>query len=74
VTGAAKDSIPEMVVSPITSTVVILPDLTDAFKIDGDAAGQPGEAAEPEPGLYLQYCNSPGHSIGGMWTVLAVTG
>ena len=86
VTNASKDIIHEMVVSPITSTEDILPYLTDEFKIDEDAAGHLGEVAELEPGakgaltvdmkpgLYLLYCNIPGHYIGGMWTVLPVTG
>jgi uncharacterized cupredoxin-like copper-binding protein len=85
VTNASKDIIHEMVVSPIASTDADLPYLADEYKIDEDAAGHIGEVAELDPGksgslgvdlkpgLYLLYCNIPGHYIGGMWTVLTVT-
>mgnify|MGYP002632162476 CR=1 FL=1 len=85
VTNDSKDIIHEMVVTAITSTEDVLPYLADEFKIDEDAAGHLGEVAELDPGaagslgldmkpgLYLLYCNIPGHYIGGMWTVLTVT-
>jgi uncharacterized cupredoxin-like copper-binding protein len=85
VTNASGDIIHEMVVAPITSTEDVLPYLTDENKIDEDAAGHLGEVAELDPGakgslsiemkpgLYLLYCNIPGHYIGGMWKVLTVT-
>lgn len=85
VTNDSKDIIHEMVVSPITSLDDVLPYLKDENKIDEDAAGHLGEVAELEPGqagslgmemkpgLYLLYCNIPGHYVGGMWTVLTVT-
>jgi len=85
VTNDSKDIIHEMVVSPITSTEEVVPYLADENKINEDAAGRVGEVAELDvggkgslslemkPGLYLLYCNIPGHYIGGMWTVLTVT-
>jgi uncharacterized cupredoxin-like copper-binding protein len=85
VTNTSRDIIHEMVVSPITSLDQALPYLKDEYKIDEDAAGHLGEVAELDPGksgslglemkpgLYLLYCNIPGHYIGGMWTVLTVT-
>ncbi len=85
VTNDSKDIIHEMVLSPIASLDVTLPYITDEYKIDEDAAGHLGEVAELdpgksgsltvdlEPGLYLLYCNIPGHFINGMWAVLTVT-
>jgi uncharacterized cupredoxin-like copper-binding protein len=85
VSNDSKDIIHEMVVSPIASLDAELPYLTDENKIDEDAAGHLGEVAELDagksgalsvdmkPGLYLLYCNIPGHYIGGMWKVLTVT-
>jgi uncharacterized cupredoxin-like copper-binding protein len=85
VSNDSKDIIHEMVLSPIESLEAKLPYLDDEYKIDEDAAGHLGEVAELDPGksgvlgidlkpgLYLLYCNIPGHYIGGMWTVLTVT-
>lgn len=85
VTNDSKDIIHEMVLSPIASLDVTLLYITDEYKIDEDAAGHLGEVAELdpgksgsltvdlEPGLYLLYCNIPGHFINGMWAVLTVT-
>lgn len=85
VTNDSKDIIHEMVVSPIASADAEPPYKSDEYKIDEDAAGHLGEVAELDPGkagslglemkpgLYLLYCNIPGHYIGGMWTVLTVT-
>jgi uncharacterized cupredoxin-like copper-binding protein len=85
VSNDSKDIIHEMIVSPITSLDEKLPYLADQYKIDEDAAGHLGEVAELEPGksgmlaidlkpgMYLLYCNIPGHYIGGMWNVLTVT-
>lgn len=85
VSNDSKDIIHEMVLSPLTSLDETLPYLEDEYKIDEDAAGHLGEVAELDPGtsgmlsidlkpgLYLLYCNIPGHYIGGMWAVLTVT-
>tara|TARA_R110002096_G_scaffold138378_7_gene292025 strand:+ start:5126 stop:5638 length:513 start_codon:yes stop_codon:yes gene_type:complete len=85
VSNDSKSIIHEMVISPIASTDVALPYIANEYKIDEDAAGHLGEVAELDaggkgslslemkPGLYLLYCNIPGHYIGGMWTVLTVT-
>lgn len=85
VVNTSKDIIHEMVLSPIASLDAKIPYSTDLNKIDEDAAGHLGEVAELDPGksgvlaidlkpgLYLLYCNIPGHYIGGMWTVLTVT-
>lgn len=85
VVNDSKDIIHEMIVSPITSTDVDLPYLADENRVDEEKAGHLGEVAELDPGksgaltvdltpgLYLLYCNIPGHFVGGMWTVLTVT-
>lgn len=85
VSNDSKVLIHEMVVSPITARDSALPYIADDNKIDEDAAGHLGEVAELDPGksgalsvdltpgLYILYCNIPGHYIGGMWTILTVT-
>ncbi len=85
VSNGSTDLIHEMVVSPIAARDSTLPYIADENKIDEDAAGHLGEVAELDPGksgalsveltpgLYILYCNIPGHYIGGMWTVLTVT-
>ncbi len=85
VSNDSKDMVHEMVISPIASVDAALPYLKDENKIDEDAAGHLGEVAELEPaktgtlaidlqpGLYLLYCNIPGHFVNGMWSVLTVT-
>lgn len=85
VTNTSKDIIHEMILSPITSTEQVLPYIQDENRIDEEAAGHLGEVSELgpgasgaltvdlKPGLYLLYCNIPGHYIGGMWTTLTVT-
>lgn len=81
----SKDIIHEMVLSPVASADTVLPYSADLNKVDEDAAGHLGEVAELDPGkggslstelkpgLYVLYCNIPGHFIGGMWTLLTVT-
>lgn len=85
VVNDSKDIIHEMIVSPITSTEEVLPYIADENRIDEEKAGHLGEVSELDPGksgaltvelkpgMYLLYCNIPGHYIGGMWTTLTVT-
>lgn len=85
VVNASEAMIHEMVISPVTSADAVLPYIADENKVDEDAAGHLGEVAELDlgksgtlaidlkPGLYVLYCNIPGHYIGGMWTLLTVT-
>lgn len=85
VTNTSKDLIHEMVLSPVASKDAVLPYSADLAKVDEDAAGHLGEVAELDPGksgaltldmkpgLYVLYCNIPGHFVGGMWTLLTVT-
>lgn len=85
VSNDSKDIEHEMVVAPIASADVTVPYNADENRVDEDMAGSLGEVEELEPGksgtvtldlkpgLYLLYCNIPGHFIGGMWSVITVT-
>lgn len=84
VVNASKDTVHEMVLSPITTVDTLLPYNEALEKVDEDAAGHLGEVAELEPGqsggltltlkpgTYILYCNIPGHYAAGMWTVFTV--
>lgn len=83
-TNTSKDTIHEMVLTPVTSPDEILPYDETMQKVDEDAAGHLGEVAELEPGTsgsltltvkpgtYILYCNIPGHYASGMWTLFTV--
>ena len=83
-TNTSKDRIHEMIVSPIASRDSKLPYIADENRVNEDAAGHLGEVSELEPGhegaltltlkpgLYVLYCNVPGHFMAGMWTVIEV--
>ena len=85
VTNDSTSIIHEMVVSPVASASADMPYLDDMNKIDEEAAGHVGEVAELDPGksgaltvdlkpgIYVLYCNIPGHYVGGLWTILTVT-
>ncbi len=82
----SKDIVHEMVVAPVADPNAPLPYDQANEKVDEDAAGHLGEVAELEPGqsgalrltmkpgLYILYCNIPGHYVLGMWTLFTVTG
>ena len=84
VTNISKETIHEMIVAPIENVDVVLPYNANENRVDEEAAKDLGEVAELEPGksgsltlelkpgLYVLYCNIPGHFMAGMWTVLAV--
>lgn len=84
VTNISKETIHEMVVAPIESVDVVLPYNANENRVDEEAAKDLGEVAELDPGksgsltlelkpgLYVLYCNVPGHFMAGMWTVLTV--
>lgn len=85
VVNNSKDTIHEMVVSPLKSDDEILPYIKDENRVDEEKAGHLGEVSELDPGQsgelgidlkagkYILYCNIPGHFVSGMWTVLTVT-
>ena len=84
VVNASKDTVHEMVLTPVTNTDALLPYDEANEKVDEDAAGHLGEVAELEPGqsggltltlkpgTYILYCNIPGHYVAGMWTLFTV--
>lgn len=84
VTNDSKDTVHEMVVSPIKGMDDPLPYSADENEVDEDAAGNLSEVSELDPGKsgsltlhlkpgkYILYCNVPGHYMSGMWTMLSV--
>jgi len=84
VTNDSKDTVHEMVVSPIKGPADPLPYSADENEVNEDAAGNLGEVAELDPGKagsltlhlkpgkYILYCNIPGHYMSGMWTTITV--
>jgi uncharacterized cupredoxin-like copper-binding protein len=86
VTNVSKGTIHEMIVAPIANTDATLPFNAKENRVDEDTAGDLGEVSELEPGasgaltldlkpgLYVLYCNVPGHFMAGMWTTIEVKG
>ena len=84
VTNASKETIHEMVVAPVADENAVLPFVENENRVDEEKAGHLGEVSELEPeksgaltvemkpGLYILYCNIPGHYMAGMWTTLKV--
>jgi len=84
VTNSSKDTIHEMVVSPMKGADDPLPYVAADNEVNEDAAGNLGEVSELDPGksgsltlhlkpgTYILYCNIPGHYMSGMWTTLTV--
>lgn len=84
VTNNSKETIHEMLVSPVRDMHTPLPFVADENRVDEDAAGHLGEVSELEPGKsgalrldlkagkYILFCNIPGHYMNGMWTILTV--
>jgi uncharacterized cupredoxin-like copper-binding protein len=82
--NSSKETIHEMIVAPIASEDVVMPYNVNENRVDEDASGSLGEVEELDPGksgkvtltlksgLYLLYCNIPGHFMAGMWKVLKV--
>lgn len=82
VKNTSRETIHEMIVAPIASRDVTLPFVAKENRIDEDAAGDLGEVSELDPGksgvlsidlkpgLYVLFCNVPGHFMAGMWTVI----
>lgn len=84
VANASKDIQHEMLISPITGSDVTLPFVAAENRVDEEASGDLGEVSELDPGksgaltlelkpgLYVLFCNIPGHFMAGMWTTLEV--
>ncbi len=84
VTNTAKDMQHEMLVAPIKDENTVLPFVENENRVDEEASGDLGEVSELDagksgaltldlkPGLYILYCNIPGHYAWGMWTTIKV--
>ena len=84
VTNVAKETVHEMLVSPIAGKDAVLPFVENENRVNEEASGDLGEVSELDPGksgsltldlkpgLYVLFCNVPGHYTAGMWTVLEV--
>ncbi len=84
VVNVSADVIHEMLVAPVASLDAILPYNAKENRVEEEASGYLGEVSELDPGkggaltldlkpgLYLLFCNIPGHFAAGMWTTLEV--
>jgi uncharacterized cupredoxin-like copper-binding protein len=80
----SKETIHEMLVSPVKDKDAVLPFVEAENKVDEEKSGDLGEVSELDPGksgaltldlkpgLYVLYCNVPGHYAAGMWAMLTV--
>ena len=83
VKNTSKDTIHEMVVSPLGANGT-LPFDKEKNMVDEEKAGSLGEVSELDPGKsgtlsidikpgkYVLYCNVPGHYSSGMWHIITV--
>ena len=84
VVNASKETVHEIILSPIKDENVLLPYIDNENRVDEEQAGHLGEVSELDPGKkgtltvnlkpgsYILYCNIPGHYGAGMWTRLKV--
>ena len=84
VSNSSKTVIHEMILSPIAKKDSALPYTDAENKADEEKAGHLGEVSELDPGktgelavdmkpgIYILYCNIPGHFGAGMWTEITV--
>ena len=84
VTSNSKTVIHEMLVAPLSKANTALPYIEAENRADETKAGDLGEVSELDPGksgelaidlkpgMYVLFCNVPGHLGAGMWTTLTV--
>ena len=84
VTNISAETQHEMLVSPVASRDATLPFNANENRVDEEASGDLGEVSELDPGksgaltlelkpgLYVLFCNIPGHFTAGMWKVIEV--
>ena len=84
VSNNSKETVHEMLVSPIASEDAVLPFVGNENRVDEEKSGDLGEVSELDPGksgsltldlkpgFYILFCNVPGHYMAGMWTTLKV--
>ena len=85
VTNSSKDTVHELIVSPINNADETLPYLNNESRVDEEHGSHLGEVSELnggasgaltitlKPGMYALFCNIPNHYMDGMWTLLTVT-
>jgi uncharacterized cupredoxin-like copper-binding protein len=84
VTNMSKEVLHEMLVAPVADENVILPFVENENRADEEKSGDLGEVSELDPGksgaltldlkpgIYILFCNVPGHYMAGMWTTIKV--
>ena len=85
VKNISKETIHELIVSPINNADETLPYLNNENRVDEEHGSHLGEVSELKagesgaltinlkPGMYALFCNIPNHYMAGMWTLLEVT-
>jgi uncharacterized cupredoxin-like copper-binding protein len=85
VKNASKETVHEMIISPIKNADETLPYLNNENTVDEEHGSHLGEVSELnpgtsgalrvtlKPGMYALFCNIPNHYMDGMWTLLEVT-
>ena len=85
VTNTSKETVHELIVSPINNADETLPYLNNENRVDEEHGSHLGEVSELnggasgaltitlKPGMYALFCNIPNHYMDGMWTLLTVT-
>ena len=83
-TNTSKSVIHEMMVAPIAKSDAVLPFIAAENRADEETThdlgmvefldpGKTGElTVDMKPGIYVLYCNVPGHLAAGMWTTITV--
>jgi uncharacterized cupredoxin-like copper-binding protein len=84
VKNVSKETIHEMLVAPMKDKDAQLPFVEADNKVNEEKSGDLGEVSELDPGksgsltldlkpgIYVLFCNVPGHYSAGMWTTLTV--
>ena len=85
VLNSSQEMVHEVIVARLKDATTPLPYLASDLKVDEDKAGvhlgevselDPGKTGalrlDLKPGIYLLYCDLPGHYMAGMWTLFTV--
>lgn len=84
VKNVSKETIHEMLVAPMKDKDAVLPFVEADNKVEEEKSGDLGEVSELDPGksgsltlelkpgMYVLFCNVPGHYSAGMWATITV--
>jgi uncharacterized cupredoxin-like copper-binding protein len=84
VVNDSKETQHELLVAPVADANATLPYIENENRVDEEGARYLGEVSELDPGksgaltvemkpgLYILFCNIPGHFTAGMWTTITV--